>query len=81
MQIYAKDVDFWEIEPSELEQMESEELYPPRFVIDVCGTQAHANGQVWIYFSGMTDDESKSELILDASRGKGKFGVIELRIP
>ena len=46
--------------------METEELYPPRFVIDVCGTQAHATGQVWVNFSGMTT-EFKSELILDAS--------------
>ena len=48
--------------------MESEELYPPRFVIDVCGTQACATGQVWVNFSGMAD-EFKSELILDTSRG------------
>ena len=48
--------------------MEIEQLYPPRFVIDVCGTQAHSNGQVWINFSGMTS-EFKSELILDANRG------------
>ena len=71
MQIYAKDIDFWEIEPSELEQMESEKLYPPRFVIDVCGTQALTTSQVWVYFSGMTN-EFKSELILDTSRGKGR---------
>ena len=69
MQIYAKDVDFWEIEPSDLEQMELEELYPPRFVIDVCGMQALTTGQVWVHFSGMTN-EFKSELNLDASRGK-----------
>lgn len=68
VKVYASDVDFWEIEPSDLEQMEAEELYPPRFVIDVCGTQAHSTGQVWINFSGM-ENEFKSELILDANRG------------
>lgn len=77
IQIYAKDVDFWEIEPSELEQMESEKLYPPRFVIDVCGTQALTTSQVWVYFSGMTN-EFKSELILDTSRGKGRCACIAI---
>ena len=48
--------------------MEAEELYPPRFMIDVCGTQAHATGQLWVNFSGMMK-EFKSELILDANRG------------
>lgn len=67
--VYASDVDFWDVEPSDLEQMEAEELYPPRFVIDVCGTQAQSTGQVWINFSGM-ENEFKSELILDANRGK-----------
>ena len=67
-QIYANSVDFWDIEPSQLELMETKELYPPRFVIDVCGTQAHSTGQVWVNFSGM-ENEFKSELILDASRG------------
>jgi hypothetical protein len=48
--------------------METEQLYPPRFVIDVCGTQAHSTGRAWIDFSGM-EKEFKSELILDANRG------------
>lgn len=54
--------------------MEAEELYPPRFVIDVCGTQAHTTGQVWINFSGM-ENEFKSELILDANRGNKAHSV------
>ena len=68
-QIYAKDLEFWDIEPSELKQMELEELYPPRFIIDVSGTEAHKSGHLWIQFSGMTT-EFKSELILER---KGKF--------
>ena len=55
--------------------MEAEELYPPRFVIDVCGTQAHSTGQVWINFSGM-ENEFKSELILDANRGIAKHTAV-----
>ena len=44
--------------------MELEELYPPRFVIDVSGTEARKSGHLWIEFSGMTT-EFKSELILE----------------
>ena len=75
-QIYAQDVDFWEIESSDLQQMENEGLYPPRFVIDVCGTQAHSNGQVWINFSGMTH-AFKSELMLDANRGMVHYWMFQ----
>ena len=48
--------------------METEELYPPRFVIEVCGTQAQSTGRASLDFSGM-ENEFKSELILDANRG------------
>ena len=48
--------------------METEELYPPRFVIDVCGTQAQSTGRASLDFSGM-ENEFKSELILDANKG------------
>ena len=50
--------------------METEELYPPRFVIDVCGTQAQSTGRVWIDFSGM-ENVFKSELILNTDRSTG----------
>lgn len=48
--------------------MEREKLYPPRFVIEVCGTQAQSTGRASLDFSGM-ENEFKSELILDANRG------------
>ena len=52
--------------------MELEELYPPRFLIDVCGTEALNTGHVWITFTGMATD-FKSELILDKG---GEIGTI-----
>lgn len=67
-QIYAKDVDFWGIDYSQLCMMEAEKLYPPRFMIDVCGTDALCTSQIWVNFSGMTN-EFKSGLILEKNRG------------
>ena len=55
--------------------MELEELYPPRFMIDVSGTEAHKSGHLWIQFSGMTT-EFKSELILER---KGNLHAETLR--
>jgi len=53
-------VDFWSIDAKELELMEKERMYPPRFQIHVYATQCVC---IPIFFQG-TEEDIKIELLL-----------------
>ena len=57
---------FWDIDPQELETMEEDRIYPPRFEIQVCGSQASELVNAAITFRGMDGrGPDTTELLLE----------------
>ena len=67
MQIYAKEVEFWSNDSEFLQQMEAEGLYPPRFILQVSGRQAHQTTCAAIHFKGATKP-MKVDLLLEPGK-------------
>ena len=57
-QIYARDVYFWDNEQSELELMHRNNIYPPRFTLEVHGENATCNEVTLVEFEGACQDLS-----------------------
>ena len=66
LQISSKDVKYWNIGTEQLEMMEEEKQYPPRFEIQVSSFQAKEPTNVSVYFKGMADNGTAdvTELLL-----------------
>jgi hypothetical protein len=59
-------VQYWDKEPDELAMMEEDGMYPPRFEVQVCGSQAREAVTAVICFRGMADiDSDSTELVLE----------------
>lgn len=57
---------FWDKDPGVLEQMEEENVYPPRFLVKVCGINARETVNALICFRGMADGDNSTELLLES---------------
>ena len=66
MQICPDAVKYWNIDPDELEMMEEDKIYPPRFEIEVHGSHARAAVTALVCFSGIADvGNDTTELVLE----------------
>ena len=66
-QILPEEVVYWNKDPDELEMMEEDSVYPPRFDVKVCGSQARETVSTLICFRGMADGGYTTELMLESS--------------
>lgn len=63
---------YWNVDPEELDMMEEDKVYPPRFEVQVCGSHARETGNAKIYFRGMAHVERDStELLLEPMASGG----------
>ena len=61
LQIRAEEVDFWTIPKERLQLKEKKNLYPPRFVVEVCeGTTATT---ITFYFKGATKQITRGKVL------------------
>ena len=73
-QISPEDVRFWDKDPQDLEMMEEDGIYPPRFEIEVCGSHAKEPINAAVIFRGMAGKGSNmTELLLEPSEAEGVF--------
>lgn len=81
MQIGPEEVKYWEMDPDELEMMEDDRIYPPRFEVLVCGSHARELVTALICFRGMADISSDTtELVLEPHTPGGlQGGLYSLR--
>ena len=56
-----------DLDPEELEMMEEDGVYPPRFEVQVCGSHAREPANALICFRGMADTvgNDTTELLLE----------------
>jgi len=76
-QLYAKDVEYLHVDPDELQAMEEDGQYPPRFEVLASSYQARETVNACVMFRGvLTDNELTdgmlTELILQPLRLPGK---------
>lgn len=57
---------YWKTDPEELEMMEEDKVYPPRFDVEVCGTHARETVSALICFRGMAGGGDSTELLLES---------------
>lgn len=65
-QINPEAVKYWDLDPDELEMMEDDKVYPPRFEVLVCGSHARELITALICFRGMAElGSNTTELVLE----------------
>lgn len=67
LQILPEEVVYWNKDPEELEMMQEDAVYPPRFDVQVCGSQARETVSTLVCFRGMADGGYSTELMLESS--------------
>ena len=67
-----------DLDPEELEMMEEDGAYPPRFMVQICGSHAREPANALICFLGMSDaGDDTTELLLEPVA----FGGLHFQCP